>query len=68
MNDGRKKCSSTPEENPEQSETLRITQNKLKINRLKRSPKTNQTQKSDITNCRAETGELGVSLSNMTFN
>lgn len=59
MNDGRKKTfSGTPEEKPEQHETLRTTQNKLKINRLKRSPKTNQTQKSDITNCRAGAGEL----------
>ncbi|MCI4393882.1 hypothetical protein PGIGA_G00162790, partial [Pangasianodon gigas] len=53
MNDGRKNCSSTPEEN--QTEILRITQNKLKLNRLKRSPKTNQTPKSDFTDFRAET-------------
>ncbi|MCJ8748116.1 hypothetical protein PDJAM_G00161290, partial [Pangasius djambal] len=52
MNDGRKSCSSTPEER--QTEILRPTQNKLKLNRLKRSPKTNQTPKSDFTNFRAE--------------
>uniref|UniRef100_W5UEJ4 Ewing's tumor-associated antigen 1 n=1 Tax=Ictalurus punctatus TaxID=7998 RepID=W5UEJ4_ICTPU len=55
MNDGRKNCSSTPEENHDQTELLRITQNKkIKTNRLKRSPKTNQTQKSDVTDFKAE--------------
>lgn len=68
MNDGRERSSSTPEENPEQAEKLRITQNKSKVNRLKRSPKTNQTHKSDITNFTAETGEIVVSLSNITVN
>lgn len=69
MNDGRKNCSSTPEENHDQTELLRITQNKkIKTNRLKRSPKTNQTQKSDVTDFKAEAGEWVVSLSNITVN
>lgn len=59
MNGRRKKHSSTPEENPDQSEILKITQNKLKINRLKRSPKTNPTQRSGDHTYRAEAGELG---------
>lgn len=61
MNDGgRKKCRSATEE---KSELLNVTQNKVKINRLKRSPKCTQSQKPDFTTCRAETGELAVSFS-----
>ncbi|KAG7315998.1 hypothetical protein KOW79_020864 [Hemibagrus wyckioides] len=58
MNAGRKTCSSPPEENPEQSERVRRTESRLKINRLKRSPKTetqrSQTQRSDLNNSTAE--------------
>lgn len=63
MNAGRKTCSSPPEENPEQSERVRRTESGLKINRLKRSPKTTQTQRSDLNNSTAENGEWGVSSS-----
>ncbi|KAF7689384.1 ewing's tumor-associated antigen 1 isoform X2 [Silurus meridionalis] len=55
MNRGRKTCTWTPEEDTrEQPGLLAITQNRTKPNRLKRSPRTSQTQKSDIIHFRSE--------------
>ncbi|KAI5089871.1 ewing's tumor-associated antigen 1 [Silurus meridionalis] len=57
MNRGRKTCTWTPEEDTrEQPGLLAITQNRTKPNRLKRSPRTSQTQKSDIIHFRSEEG------------
>lgn len=62
MNDGRKNCSSSVRED---GEIVTITQSKLKVNRLKRSPRTNQ--KSHNTDISVGKGELLPCVSNSSL-